>query len=87
MTDDAMFLALKDAASAVMTELSPDSLTEQASLRELGANSLDRAEILMRVMEDQHLMVPMIRFALCQNLADIAQVLHEAKLPGEPHAG
>ena len=52
MAEDAMLLAVKSAVSSVMTELSPDVLNEQASLRELGANSLDRAEILMRVMED-----------------------------------
>lgn len=80
MAEDAMFLAVKHAASSVMTELPPDVLTEQASLRELGANSLDRAEILMRVMEAQKLMVPMIRFAMCQNLADIAGTLREAQL-------
>lgn len=80
MAEDAMFLAVKDAASSVMTDLVSDALTEQASLRELGANSLDRAEIIMRVMEDQKLMVPMIRFAMCQNLADIAETLREAQL-------
>lgn len=79
MAEDAVFQAVKDAASSVMTDLSPDVLTEHASLRELGANSLDRAEILMRVMEQQKLMVPMIRFAMCQNLADIARTLREAQ--------
>lgn len=80
MAEDAVFQTVKNAASSVMTDLSPDMLTEQASLRELGANSLDRAEILMRVMEQQKLMVPMIRFAMCQNLADIAGTLREAQL-------
>jgi polyketide biosynthesis acyl carrier protein len=82
MAEDAIFLALKNAASSVMTDLSPDLLTEQASLRELGANSVDRAEILMRVMEEQQLMVSMVRFASCQNLGDIAKVLREASLAG-----
>lgn len=78
MAEDTVFLALKEAATAVMTDLSAEKLTERASLRELGANSLDRAEILMRVMEAQRVMVPMIRFAQCQNLGEIARVLNEA---------
>ena len=80
MAEDAMFLALKSATCAVMTELPPHLLTMDVSLRELGANSVDRAEILMRVMEEQELRVSMIRFAICQSLADITKVLREAQL-------
>ena len=49
------------------------------SLRELGANSIDRSEVVMLALESLSLKAPMIDFAKAENMGELATLLH-AKL-------
>lgn len=44
------------------------------SLKELGANSIDRSEILMLTMETLSLTIPLIEFAGAQNIGELAEL-------------
>ncbi len=46
------------------------------SLRELGANSIDRSEIVMLALESLSLKAPMIEFAKAENMGALATLLH-----------
>jgi polyketide biosynthesis acyl carrier protein len=74
-TNDAVMSALRESVCEVMLDLDPEQVVESASLRELGTNSVDRADILMLTMERLQRPLPMVAFARCQNLGEIAQVL------------
>lgn len=46
------------------------------SLRELGANSIDRSEIVMLTLETLSLKIPMIMVAKAENMGELSGLLH-----------
>ncbi len=46
------------------------------SLRELGANSIDRSEIVMLTLETLSLKIPMIAVAKAENMGELTGLLH-----------
>ncbi len=53
-------------------------------MRDLGANSVDRAEVLMLVMESLALSVPRIELAKAEDIGALASLLYD-KLPETRH--
>jgi polyketide biosynthesis acyl carrier protein len=47
------------------------------SLRALGANSVDRADIIMMTLESLSLNVPLIAMAKAENIGELAGIIHE----------
>ncbi len=63
----------------VVPELESHAFSTTDSLRELGANSIDRSEIIMMTLESLSLRVPLVEFASAKNIGELAGILH-AKL-------
>lgn len=61
----------------VLPFLEPEMITPENSLREFGANSIDRMEILLETMEALDTMVPMTEFGSVSNIQGIVDLLHE----------
>lgn len=49
------------------------------ALRDLGANSIDRSEIVMMTLESLSLRVPLVKVAGAQNIGELAEILHDLK--------
>jgi polyketide biosynthesis acyl carrier protein len=64
----------------VLPDLASHDFKGSDSLRALGANSVDRSEILMLTLETLSLNVPMIEFAKAENLDELARLI-AAKMP------
>jgi polyketide biosynthesis acyl carrier protein len=47
------------------------------SLRELGANSVDRADIIMMTLESLALSIPLTAMAKAENIGELANIIHE----------
>lgn len=47
------------------------------SLKALGANSVDRADIIMMTLESLSLNVPLIAMAKAENIGELASIIHE----------
>jgi len=47
------------------------------SMRDLGANSIDRSEIIMMTLESLSLNIPLIEIARAENMGELASILHE----------
>lgn len=47
------------------------------SLRDLGANSIDRSEIIMMTLESLSLKIPLIHVARAENMGELASLIHE----------
>jgi polyketide biosynthesis acyl carrier protein len=66
---------------SVFAEILPDAdvdvdrITLADSLRDLGANSIDRAEIITETMEQLDVAVPMVNFGNAKNIGDIVAVI------------
>ncbi|CAB3765799.1 acyl carrier protein [Paraburkholderia humisilvae] len=46
------------------------------SLRTLGANSIDRADIIMMTLESLSLSIPLIEMARAENIGELARIIH-----------
>ncbi len=46
------------------------------SLRALGANSIDRSEIIMMTLESLSLSIPLIDLAKAENMGELAGIMH-----------
>jgi polyketide biosynthesis acyl carrier protein len=46
------------------------------SLRALGANSVDRADIIMMTLDTLSLRIPLIEMARAENIGDLAGIIH-----------
>lgn len=63
----------------ILSGLENHAFQSSDSLRELGANSIDRSEIVMLTLESLSLKIPMIEVAKAENVGELASLLH-AKL-------
>lgn len=66
---------MKDAINYIIPEIPVDDITYSDSLKELGANSVDRAEILIMLMEDANVKLPMVSFGNAKNIGEILDVI------------
>lgn len=64
-------------AREVVPRLQDHQFRREDSLRELGANSVDRSEIVMLTLESLCLRVPLIEVARAENIGELASILHE----------
>jgi polyketide biosynthesis acyl carrier protein len=64
-------------AREVVPGLEDHAFTRADRLAELGANSLDRADILIRVLEILSLEAPRTTFAGAKNIGELADLLRE----------
>jgi polyketide biosynthesis acyl carrier protein len=46
------------------------------SLKALGANSVDRADIIMMTLESLALNIPLIEMAKAENIGELASIIH-----------
>jgi len=63
----------------VLPELEGLEIAHSNSLHNLGANSIDRAEILTSAMQKLGVTVSLIEFAKAANIADVVQILDRCK--------
>ena len=61
----------------ILPELDGQDIGPSDRLVELGANSVDRAEILMRVQESLDLTVPRVELYGPRNIGELAELLFE----------
>ena len=79
MTVEEIFERIVANTKEVVFELEDATIKMDDSLRELGANSIDRSEIIMMTLEDLELEVPLVEFAKVPNIGELAKTIH-AKL-------
>ena len=63
----------------VIPELAGHDFNQDDRLKDLGANSVDRAEIVMMTMESMNLQIPRVELFGARNLGELVDVLY-AKL-------
>ncbi|MET0323116.1 MAG: acyl carrier protein [Duganella sp.] len=75
MNTESIFDLIAAHARDVLPELAARPLGGHDSLRELGANSIDRAEILMLVTASLGLRVPLVQLSQPRNMGELAELL------------
>ncbi|MEJ2622541.1 MAG: phosphopantetheine-binding protein, partial [Candidatus Thiodiazotropha sp.] len=74
--------AVKDVIVEILLDVDPAQIGPETQLRELGANSVDRMEVVTTSMERLSIRVPQTQFSQVRNVGDLVGVLasHESSL-------
>lgn len=73
MSKQKIFEIVTSHAREVVPELEGHSFQLEQSLKDLGANSIDRSEILMMTLESLDISVPLVEFAGVDNIAGMVE--------------
>ncbi len=76
MDVDRVFSLIVRSTCEVVPELKGYHFKSGDSLKALGANSVDRAEILMMTMEDLNLQIPLVEFADAKDIGALSELIH-----------
>lgn len=79
MNKEDIFALVTRHAQEVIPALRGHLFQPHQSLRELGANSIDRSEIVMMTLESLSLRIPLVETVKATNIGELVNVLH-AKL-------
>jgi polyketide biosynthesis acyl carrier protein len=77
MSVDEVFAVITRHTCEVLPELDGHEFQFADSLKNLGANSVDRSEILIMTLESLALNIPLRDTAPAQNMGELAALLHE----------
>lgn len=61
----------------VMPDLAQHSFQMTDSMKELGANSIDRMEVVVSTLEALDLKLPLVATIAAANMGELAELLHE----------
>lgn len=75
MNKDEIFSIIKKNIQEILYDLECDNITIQDSLKEIGANSIDRVDIIVSTMEDIGLKCDMLLFKDAKNIEDIINII------------
>ena len=74
MTKAEIFDIVKKNAVEIL-DIEPETISLEKSLTDLGANSVDRVEIITLTMEDLGIKLPFMSFATATNIEDLVDIL------------
>lgn len=64
-------------AREVVPALAQHQFQPTDSLKGLGANSIDRADVIMMTLESLGVRIPLMELAKAENITDLARMIHE----------
>jgi polyketide biosynthesis acyl carrier protein len=76
MPDHHVFELIVEHIREVIPELESHRFEPADSLRDLGANSIDRAEIIMMTLESLSLRIQLVELADAKNIGELADLIH-----------
>ena len=76
MNQEGIMAVIARHAREVVPGLDDHQFSGDDSLRELGANSVDRSEIIMMTLESLDLKMQLIEVARAGNIGELASILH-----------
>ena len=70
-----VYEVVKNAIVQVLPHLKPEMISIEKTLKEVGANSIDRMEVVTISMEELDLKLPLMSFANVSNIEGLVDVL------------
>ena len=75
MTKESIFEVIREAIVEMLPDIEMNEIRQEMSLKELGANSVDRMDIIIRAMELINIKIPLIEFGELNSIQDIINLL------------
>ncbi|MBD3316026.1 MAG: acyl carrier protein [Chitinivibrionales bacterium] len=82
MTKEQVFDVVKKVVMEILPDVESEQISMEKSLKDLGANSIDRMEVTTRSMEELGLELPQMTFAKVGNIEGLVEVLSENCIAG-----
>ncbi|MEU9704936.1 phosphopantetheine-binding protein [Streptomyces sp. NPDC047981] len=73
--DDAVLTAIRGSVLVVLPEVDPERVTEDVSLTDLGANSIDRVDVVTMTMDALGISLSVTDFADVSDIGSLARLL------------
>ena len=83
LSKEQIFSIIKDDIIKVLPNLTKEDIKIEKSLSDLGANSVDRVEIILFSMENMKLKFSLIELANVKNLSDLVDFFYNKSFRGE----
>ncbi len=77
MSQESIYKIIVEHTREIVPGLEEHAFNMTDSLRALGANSIDRADIIMMTLETLSLNIPLNELAKAENIGDLARLIHE----------
>jgi polyketide biosynthesis acyl carrier protein len=77
MTKEQIFDVLKSHLVEILPDLDPSSIGPGDSMKDLGANSIDRTDVVIQTMESLGVKMPLHELSGASNLQQLADLLYE----------
>ncbi len=77
MTKEQIYEVVKKVIMEILPDLNSDMVSIEKQLKDLGANSIDRMEVVTMSMEELGLKIPLMSFAHVSNIGSLVDVLTE----------
>lgn len=75
VTKEEVFSVVKKVILEILPDLNADDISISKSLKDLGANSIDRMEVTTMAMEELGMVIPLLSFANVSNIEGLVTVL------------
>ncbi|TQR46690.1 acyl carrier protein [Paenibacillus popilliae] len=79
MKKESIFNAVKEAIVEILPDIEVHEVQPEMSLKDIGANSVDRMDIIIRTMELTDIKVPLVEFGKLSNIQGIIDLLDAKK--------
>ncbi len=80
MDKNEIFLIMKEIIAEILPDIDLEQITKADSLKEIGANSIDRMDIIIGLMEKLGLKIPLVEFGQLKNIQGIVDLLYSKKV-------
>jgi polyketide biosynthesis acyl carrier protein len=75
-----IFEILKEKITEILEDVPPDTIKIEGSLKDYGANSVDRMEIATLTMEALDVVVPVVKMAGIKDIKGLVDILYKTSL-------
>ena len=77
MTKEEIFHVIKKNVIEILDDVPPEAITIDKRLKDLGANSVDRVEVVTMTLEDLSIKIPLVEFGSIKDLQGLVNFLYE----------
>lgn len=78
MTREEIFAVVRSSIVTIVEDVREDAITEDVSMRDLGADSLQIVEVVSRSMKELRLRVPRTELSQAKSLSDLLDLFERA---------
>ncbi len=74
MSESEIFDVIKNNILEILPNLNPDDIVMEKSMKDLGANSIDRADVVIKTMSDLSVKIPLVELGKVSNIGGLVGV-------------